>query len=77
MTNASGAGVVESVDLPPNSTRQVDIKLKDRNYIIKTNVDRDPAGQAADIVNTLRYIDAKGIVPAYLDIRVSSKAFYR
>ena len=77
LTNASGAGVVESVELPPNSTRQVDIKLKDRNYIIKTNVDRDPAGQAADIVNTLRYIDAKGIVPAYLDIRVSSKAFYR
>lgn len=77
LVNVSGTSTVESVELPVNSTREVDFKLKDKGYIIKAHLDRDPAGQAADIVNAVSYVEAKGISPAYLDVRVSSKAFYR
>jgi hypothetical protein len=77
LVNKSGISPVERVELPANSTREIDFKLSGKNYIIKAHLDRDPAGQAADIVSAVRYVDSKGISPAYLDVRVSSKAYYR
>lgn len=77
LVNAAGVSSVETVELPQNSTREVNFKLKDHDYIIKAHLDRDPAGQAADIVSAVRYTQTKGIDPQYLDVRVSSKAFYR
>jgi hypothetical protein len=68
---------VVSVELPQGSTREVDFKLKDKDYTVKGDLDRDPAGQAADIVNAVRYVEGKGIQPAYLDVRVEAKAYYR
>ena len=73
----SGVARIQSVELPTNSTRQVDFKLKDHPYLIKAHLDRDPAGQAADIVNAVRYVESKSIRPTYLDVRVASKAYYR
>lgn len=77
LVNQSGTSSVEAVTLPTGSTREVDFKLRDRDYLIKAHLDRDPAGQATDIINAVRYVDSKGITPKYLDIRVSSKAYYR
>lgn len=77
LVNQAGLTPVEAVTLPAGSTREVDFKLKDKDYLIKAHLDRDPAGQAADIINAVRYVDGKGIVPKYLDVRVSSKAYYR
>ncbi|MEO5499489.1 MAG: hypothetical protein ABIR46_03250 [Candidatus Saccharimonadales bacterium] len=76
LVNQSGTLRVERIELPPGSTRQVDFKLADRPYIIKAHLDRDPAGQAADIVNAVGHIETHAINPAYVDVRVSSKAFY-
>jgi hypothetical protein len=61
----------------PKSTREIDLKLQGRGYTIKTNSDRDPLQQAEDIANTLAYFDAHGLNPAYVDLRVSHKAFYK
>lgn len=77
LVNQSGVATVQAVELPTNSTRQVDFKMHGRPYIIKANLDRDPAGQAADIVSALRHVDKVELQPAYLDVRVASKAFYR
>ena len=77
LVNQAGISSVEAVTLPAGSTREVDFKLKDHDYLIKAHLDRDPAGQATDIVNAVRYVEAKGIAPKYLDVRVSSKAYYR
>jgi cell division septal protein FtsQ len=68
---------IVSVELPADSTREVDFKLKDLTYVVKAHVDRDPAGQAADIVSAVTYVSEKNITPEYLDVRVSSKAYYR
>lgn len=77
LVNASGVGVVEAVELPASSTRQADLKLVGQPYNIKTYLDRDPAGQAADVVQAVKYFNAKGVTPRYIDVRVSSKAFYQ
>ena len=74
--NGYGLGAVESVIIPP-ATRQVDLKLQGREYLVKTNTDRDPLQEAEDIANALRYFDEKKIKPQYIDVRVAHKAFYK
>lgn len=69
--------VVSKVELPANTSRQVNIYLKGRGYPIKTHIDRDPAAQAADVVQAVSYFDSKKIRPKYVDVRVSSKAYYK
>jgi hypothetical protein len=69
-------GRVAEVVLPP-STREIDLKLEGRNYLIKTNSDRDPLQQAEDIAFALRHLDSRGIKPQYVDLRVAHKAFYK
>ena len=69
---------VERLELPLLTSRQIDVYLEGRGYAIKTSIDRDPAGQVADIVNMLTYLDRHQIVPeSHVDARVSSRAFYR
>lgn len=70
--------VVERLELPLLTSRQVDVYLEGRGYAFKTSTDRDPAGQVADIVNMITYLDSHQIVPqTYVDVRVSSRAYYR
>lgn len=77
LVNTSNVGVVKTVELPPNSTREVVLRLQDADYPIRTHSDRDPAGQAADVASALRFIKEFEMQPEYLDVRVPSKAFYR
>ena len=74
--NTYGLGEVESVIIPA-ATRQIDLKLKGREYIIKTNTDRDPLQEAEDIAHALRHFDQKNMKPEYVDVRVPHKAFYK
>lgn len=68
---------VEKIQLPPNTSRQVDLYLSGRGYAFKTSSDRDPAGQAMDVVNAAKYLDAEQITPKYVDVRVAAKAYYQ
>jgi hypothetical protein len=68
---------VRSVELPSGSTRQVEFKLDGVAYPLRANLDRDPAGQAADIINAVHYVSEKSLSPAYVDVRVSGRAYYR
>lgn len=77
LLSEKGQGV-ERLELPLLTSREVDVYLKGRGYPFKTSIDRDPAGQVADIMAMLSYLDKHQIVPqSYVDSRVSSKAFYR
>lgn len=69
--------VVTKVELPVGTSRQVDLYIEGRGYAIKTHLDRDPAGQAADVVSAVSFFDSRGLRPQYVDVRVSSKAFYK
>lgn len=77
LTNQSGVAKVNGVIIPPNTTREVDLQLEGRGFIVKTLLDRDPAAQTTDILNILKYLDAKGIKPQYVDVRIAGKAFYK
>ncbi len=68
---------VEKIELPPNTSREVDVRLPERGYVIKTNLDRDPAGQVADIVSAVKFLDGKGLRPVYADVRVASRLYYK
>lgn len=74
--NTYNKGTVTSVIIP-RAAKEVDLKLQGREYIIKTNTDRDPLQEAEDINNMLTYFDQRGIVPQYADARVAHKAFYK
>jgi hypothetical protein len=74
--NGYGKGIVMSVIIPP-ATKEVDLKLGGREYVIKTNTDRDPLQEAEDIANALKFFDQRGIKPQYVDVRVAHKAFYK
>lgn len=77
LTNESGVAKVNGVIIPPDTTREVDLQLEGRGYVVKTLLDRDPAAQTTDVLNVLKYLDAKGIKPQYVDVRIAGKAFYR
>lgn len=77
LVNKSTVGDVSKVTIPSGTTREVDFRLAGKSYYIKTQLDRDAAGQAADIVSAVKYIERHNIKIKYLDVRVSSKAFYR
>lgn len=68
---------VERLILPPATSREVDVRLSGISYTIKTDLDRDPAGQAADVAQAVGYLGRKGITPSYADVRVSSKLYYK
>jgi cell division septal protein FtsQ len=74
--NAGGKGNVTDIIIPA-STREVDLKLQGRGYLVKTHTERDPLQQAEDIVNALKWFDQKKITPQYVDVRVAGKAYYK
>lgn len=68
---------ISRVVLPYQKTREVDVYLEGREEYYKLSVDRGSAVSAEDVGRMARYLDGKGIVAEYVDIRVERKAFYR
>lgn len=77
LSNDSGVVRITGATIPRNTTREIDFNLEGRGYVVKTQLGRDPASQAMDIINAVKYMDSKGIQPAYVDVRVAGKAAYR
>lgn len=75
--NTAGKGQVTQVTIPSGTLRQLNVTLAGHNYPIKTHMDRQPAGQVADIIAAVGYLDSKGITPEYIDARVTGRAYYR
>ena len=76
LVQQSGFKIIK-VELPANTSRQIVLYLEGRGYPVRTHLDRDVAAQATDVVNAVKYFDGKGMQPEYVDVRVSSKAFYK
>ena len=68
---------VSSIVLPENTTHQLQIRLDGVSYPIKFLIDRPAAGQVEDAVRAIVYLSNSGLKPAYLDVRVSGRAFYK
>lgn len=68
---------VSSVILPEGTTRQIEVKLEGVGYPVRLSIDRAAASQVEDAVRAIRYCAEHSVDPAYLDVRVSRRAFYK
>lgn len=75
--NQGRVGQVAKVILPPGKTHEIDLQLKGYQPIIKTQLDREPAGQAVDVINAVKYFQAHHRQPQYIDVRTPGEAYYK
>jgi hypothetical protein len=68
---------VDHVVLPLGYTREVDVYVVDRVEYYKMSVDRGSAVQAEDADRMMRYLDGRGLIVQYVDLRVEEKAYYK
>ncbi len=69
--------IVEQAIIPASTTRQIEVRLVGRNYPIKLSLDRSVGEQVEDMQRAVAFFDTRNLKPAYVDIRVSGKAFYK
>jgi hypothetical protein len=77
LTATSGLGEVTVATIPPGTTREVDVILQNRPYSVKLHTDRVPDHSVEDLKRVGDFLEKKGIVPQYIDVRVSGRAYYR
>lgn len=69
--------IIDQAIIPLGTSRQIEVRLTGRNYPIRMSLDRPVGEQVEDMQRAVAYFDEKKIVPQYIDVRVSGKAFYR
>ena len=69
--------VVEKVTIPPLSLRQVHIFVKGVSYPIRLLTTASPEGQVANLDSAIKYFLQNKITPAYLDLRIEGKGYYK
>lgn len=72
-----GIGKVKQVTIPLSAARYVEVMLSERDFYIKVQIDRDIKSQVTDIKSMIKYIDEKSIKPAYIDVRVKNRGFWK
>ncbi len=77
LTNSSGIGSVKDASLPKDTTREIDVRIENKPFLIKTHIDRDPAATVEDIGRVINYLEKKKIQPSYIDVRVNGRAYYK
>jgi hypothetical protein len=68
---------VESVSLPPDSTRQLEVRLQDVSPFIRFTVDRAVGEQVEDMDRSVQYLSTRDRGVEYIDVRVAGRAVYR
>lgn len=76
LAQTNGYTVTQAV-LPVNTTRELDINLKESSVMVKLSIDRAVGEQIEDMSNALKYFIGHGQAPQYIDVRVSGRAFYK
>lgn len=72
----SGYTVTQAI-LPANTTRELQLRIKEGDYLVKLSIDRPVGEQVEDMSVSLNYFTNHGQKPEYIDVRVSGKAFYK
>ncbi len=68
---------VSEVVIPKTSLREINVKLKNNPVTIKASISRNAAEQVEDMDKSLKYLTKTLQQPAYLDVRVPRRAFYK
>ncbi|MEO6110095.1 MAG: hypothetical protein ABIP50_03750 [Candidatus Saccharimonadales bacterium] len=75
LAKGSGYEVTQAI-LPVGTTRQLEIRFKDVQPLVKLSIDRGAGEQVEDTVRSLRFLTSKGQSAEYVDVRVSGRAVY-
>jgi len=73
----SSGYIVTRAALPVGTTRELEISLKEVDYLVKLSIDRSAGEQVEDMARAIQYFTDNGKSLSYVDVRVSSKAFYK
>lgn len=76
LSQGYGYKVTQAV-LPLGTTRELEVTISNVTSKVRLSIDRPAGEQAEDMSKALKYLAAKGDNPAYIDVRVSGKAFYQ
>lgn len=68
---------VERVVLPFQKAREIHVYLEGRTEYYKMTIDRSSAVQAEDMAEMVKYLNGRGVVCEYVDLRVKGKAYYK
>jgi len=71
-----GSYIVTQAILPTGTTRQIQIRLKDVQPLVKLSIDRGAGEQVEDMIRSLTYLQSKSISAQYIDVRVEGRAAY-
>lgn len=78
LSSATERGLrVATVTLPSGTTRQVEVAFEGKPTKYKVSVDRSAGQQVEDISRIVKYLEARRLTPAYVDVRLKGKAFYK
>ena len=68
---------VTRATLPTGTSRELYVDLEGVEWFFKVTTDRDAAMTAEDMERMVRYLRERDLKPAYVDVRVEGKAFYK
>lgn len=68
---------VEQVVIPPLTTRQLELRFKDKPYAVKMTSQANVAKQVEDASKAVKYLQNNNLTPAYIDVRVERKVYYK
>lgn len=78
VAEAEGRGLtVVKAALPAGKTRELDVYVASSPTRIKFSIDRGAGEQSEDMARALQFLSARGIVPSYIDVRISGRAAYQ
>lgn len=78
VAQAQGRGYsVTKAVLPLGTTRQVDVYFENLATRIKFSVDRGAGEQMEDADRSIKYLQPRGPMPEYIDVRVPGRAAYK
>jgi len=75
--SSSSGYTVSQASLPLNTTRELDVTIKDINLLVKLSIDRPAGEQVEDMSRAIQYFVKQNRMPTYIDVRVSGKAFFK
>lgn len=68
---------VRRVVLPTGTSRELYVDLEGEEMYFKISIDRGSAVSAEDAVRMLKYLQERDLKPAYVDVRLEGKAYYK
>lgn len=74
--SGQGSYTVSEAILPYGTTRQIEIRLKDVQPLVKLSIDRGAGEQVEDMTRALDYLKSQNKGAQYIDVRVAGRAVY-